>query len=380
MHLPAYNCGMNTPIPFTFTGKTLLSALLFVAITPWSANQSLHTAAASPASSPQSSESNSRYFPQTGRVVHGSFLRAFDKYGLALTGWPISDEVTENGLQVQYFERMKMEYHPELAGAGTPVQLTRLGAIMSPQPQSARIAAFASTTSRKFFPQTGHSIASPFLKYWQTHGSVEALGYPISEQSLEGGLKVQWFERARLEYHPELAGKTWEIQLTRLGSIALTNTGATTPAPAASTSNAPTAANTSATYTASENLLLSSVNVERAKAGVPPVSAAPDLTDLARSRSADMAARDYFSHTTPEGANIFSMLRSRSIAYSYAGEIIARNNIAPTDRSIQVAIDGFLNSPSHRQIMLDPQYTNVGLGYTRAPNSMSYTTVIFLKR
>src|SRR5215218_8391339 len=115
---------MTTPTPITLTGKTMLSALLFVAITSWSAKDVPTNATASPLRSPLLAVTNSRYFPETGKVVQGSFLLTFDRYGLALAGWPISDEVTENGLQVQYFERMKMEYHPELASRGNAVQLT----------------------------------------------------------------------------------------------------------------------------------------------------------------------------------------------------------------------------------------------------------------
>jgi uncharacterized protein YkwD len=297
--------------------------------------------------------------------VQGSFLITFDRYGLALAGWPISDEVTENGLQVQYFERMKMEYHPELASRGNAVLLTRLGAIMAPQAQSAPIASFASTTTRRYFPQTGHSLSAPFLKYWQTHGSVEVLGYPVSEQMDENGLKVQWFERARLEYHPDLANTNWAIQLSLLGMQAFSNTGGNT-----STIN----------LAAPEKQLLESINAERNKAGVGPVAPLSNLTDLAQARSADMATRDYFSHTTPEGTGFLDMLRARSIQYNFAGEIIARNNAPASDQSTQMALQVFLDSPSHRQIMLDPQYTYMGVGYARSGSNMSYFTVIFLRR
>lgn len=42
-----------------------------------------------------------------------------------------------------------------------------------------------------------------FYQYWSAHGGVEEFGYPIRDEETEGGLTVQYFERARLELHPD---------------------------------------------------------------------------------------------------------------------------------------------------------------------------------
>ncbi|HUY99349.1 MAG TPA: L,D-transpeptidase, partial [Thermomicrobiaceae bacterium] len=55
-----------------------------------------------------------------------------------------------------------------------------------------------------------------FRGYWQTHGGLEILGYPISEEFRQNGVTVQYFERARLEYHPENAAP-WDIEGGLLG-------------------------------------------------------------------------------------------------------------------------------------------------------------------
>jgi hypothetical protein len=52
-----------------------------------------------------------------------------------------------------------------------------------------------------YFAQTGHSIQNGFLSYWLWHGQVAGLGYPLTEEVQDGGLTVQYFERARLEYN-----------------------------------------------------------------------------------------------------------------------------------------------------------------------------------
>ncbi len=60
-----------------------------------------------------------------------------------------------------------------------------------------------------YFPETGHTLGSLFLKYWQKYGGLAQFGYPqteeIEERNLQTGQSfiVQYFERARFEYHPE---------------------------------------------------------------------------------------------------------------------------------------------------------------------------------
>jgi len=85
------------------------------------------------------------------------------------------------------------------------------------------IAAFASTDSKRFFAETGHSLANPFKSYWDANGGLLQFGYPLtepfSEKSVDDGktYTVQYFERARFEHHPEKAGTPYEILLGFLG-------------------------------------------------------------------------------------------------------------------------------------------------------------------
>src|SRR5438132_1689128 len=126
------------------------------------------------------SPNGSAYFSVTGKAVRGDFLGTFQHYGLNQIGYPISDETQENGFTVQYFERVRMEYHPELVSKGYGVLLTRLGAEMSNGTASARVAPFQSTRTSAYLPQTGHSLTEPFLSYWQNNGGVMFFGYPLS--------------------------------------------------------------------------------------------------------------------------------------------------------------------------------------------------------
>jgi photosystem II stability/assembly factor-like uncharacterized protein len=67
-----------------------------------------------------------------------------------------------------------------------------------------------------FFKQTGHNIQAPFLGFWKEHGGVAVFGYPRTEAIQDGGLLVQYFQRARLEYHPA----SHLVVLTPLGTVA----------------------------------------------------------------------------------------------------------------------------------------------------------------
>jgi lipoprotein-anchoring transpeptidase ErfK/SrfK len=73
-----------------------------------------------------------------------------------------------------------------------------------------------------YFTQTGHNLGSPFLSYWRAHGGLAVYGYPITDafqevSNLDGKTyTVQYFERARLEAHPENKAP-WDIILGQLG-------------------------------------------------------------------------------------------------------------------------------------------------------------------
>jgi hypothetical protein len=71
------------------------------------------------------------------------------------------------------------------------------------------------------FPETGFCARGPFLAYWQAHGGLALNGYPLSDERievLEDGrfYQVQYFERVRLEYHPEHAAP-YDVLLGQFG-------------------------------------------------------------------------------------------------------------------------------------------------------------------
>ncbi|MCA1607796.1 MAG: CvpA family protein, partial [Acidobacteria bacterium] len=72
-----------------------------------------------------------------------------------------------------------------------------------------------------------------------------------------------------------------------------------------------------------EAAMLELVNKERITAGLKPLAPDPELTEVARRHSADMFARGYFAHDTPEGLDPFARIRAANVGFVHAGENLA---------------------------------------------------------
>jgi len=165
----------------------------------------------------QSSSGDPRVF-LTGFVVQGEFLRFFERHGeIEIFGYPLTVEFEEAGQRVQYFHRGRMELLPDNP-PGQRVALARLGELLiTPEPAIPRP---ETRPDRRFFAETGHTVASAFLRYFESRGGVELFGYPITEMKVENGRIVQYFQRARLEWHPD-SPPGLQVQLGKLGEIYL---------------------------------------------------------------------------------------------------------------------------------------------------------------
>lgn len=160
-------------------------------------------------------------FAETGHTLAYSFRGFFELYGgLAIFGLPLTEVFIEDGRPVQYFERARLEWHAAFA----QVQAGHLGrwAAESHAGHPAFAPVGSAETGQLFFAPTGHTLSGPFLGYWQGRGGLAVFGYPLSEPfdelSSEDGRSytVQYFERARFEYHPDLAA-TYQVSLGHLG-------------------------------------------------------------------------------------------------------------------------------------------------------------------
>lgn len=162
------------------------------------------------------------FFPETGHTLANGFLSYWEQNGgLAIFGYPLTNEIQQHGTTMQYFERARFEWHPGAAPDNYDVLLGLLGDEVTAKRRAAGEAPFqpvAANDACTYFAPTGHNLCNPFSDYWNANGGLAIIGYPISEAFSEGGFTVQYFERARFEYHPENAGTPYAVLLGRLGA------------------------------------------------------------------------------------------------------------------------------------------------------------------
>jgi photosystem II stability/assembly factor-like uncharacterized protein len=176
--------------------------------------------------SPEPPGPNRLYFPESGHHVAPVFLPFFRAWGgLDRFGLPRTEDFVEDGLVVQYFQRARLEHHPERRGTAYEVQISLLGERLLGAERPPPGEPFESSADQRYFAETGRSVNYAFLRYFQTRGGLDSLGFPISEELLEGGRPVQYFQRARLEYRAEAAGTRDEVQLGNVGDEVLRRRG-----------------------------------------------------------------------------------------------------------------------------------------------------------
>lgn len=194
-----------------------LTLLLTMVVTLLSSTPAVARAAAPPALPP--------VIEAGGHLVDDPF-RAFvlANGGLERFGEPLTDALHDPalGAVVQYFVYARLERH------GDEVLLTRLGSLRAqgredeaPFRPVAPDAGLA--PGRSYVPATGHSLGGAFGWYYGANGGMPILGHPISEEFYEpqadgASLLVQYFERARLSYHPGPAGAEGEVRREPLGA------------------------------------------------------------------------------------------------------------------------------------------------------------------
>ncbi|MEW2167681.1 CAP domain-containing protein [Streptomyces sp. NPDC007084] len=113
-------------------------------------------------------------------------------------------------------------------------------------------------------------------------------------------------------------------------------------------------------------------NTERAAHGLPPLSPDAPLTTAAQGHSADMVARDFYAHTSPEGRQPWDRAAAAGSRRRTIGE-----NIACGQRSPAEVVLGWMNSPGHRANILKRDFTHIGVGLAGGGRAGTYWTQLF---
>ena len=105
------------------------------------------------------------------------------------------------------------------------------------------------------------------------------------------------------------------------------------------------------------------VNAIRRESGLGELGLNWELSRVARYKSQDMADNFYFSHTSPTYGSPFQMIRAFGLTYRTAGENIAYGYPTP-----QAVVNSWMNSEGHRKNILNPSFTQIGVGYVSQGN------------
>jgi peptide/nickel transport system substrate-binding protein len=184
-----------------------------------------------------------------GFEVSGRFLEVWSKHGseqssVYVNGLPITARRSEisvddgKAYDTQWFERARYEAHPENVGSND-VLLGRLGAsriegrgkidsstgkVANPgdEPFVGVGQPSGGGTVLRWFPETRHTLSGKLLEYWNLYGGLSQFGFPMSEPFQETSqadgkaYTVQYFERNRMELHPEKVAP-YDVELGLLG-------------------------------------------------------------------------------------------------------------------------------------------------------------------
>jgi hypothetical protein len=145
------------------------------------------------------------YFTETGHTIQGDFGLFFNRYGgVESLGYPLTEEIEMDGWMVQYFQKGRLELHPENEPAYR-ITVGWLGDLLQRRrpPIPTSLIPPADDTNRRYFPATGHTLSGDFLRYFDAHGGAVRFGLPISEPFLWEGRLTQDFQSARFFWTPQ---------------------------------------------------------------------------------------------------------------------------------------------------------------------------------
>ncbi|MFI9809766.1 CAP domain-containing protein [Streptomyces sp. NPDC052301] len=140
--------------------------------------------------------------------------------------------------------------------------------------------------------------------------------------------------------------------------------------PSRTATEAPTPSSAPVTVSAqaaAEAQVLKLVNEERAKAGCSPLAASSSLTRLAESFSGDMATRDFFDHTDPNGRTPWDRAAAAGVT-DLGGENIARGQADAAS-----VMQAWMASPGHRANILNRDFKTLGVGVHFGPGGPWWT-------
>ncbi len=137
------------------------------------------------------------YFSSAGHNVHGAFMQYYlARNGFKNFGNPLTEAFFRNGVLVQYFRNVRLEYHPDypepfrvqvsLLGQEYGLSDQRLPPVLIPAPDDPNFS---------YFPATGLVVSFAIKKFYEANYGWDLLGYPLTMVRRNGAGFVQYFQR-----------------------------------------------------------------------------------------------------------------------------------------------------------------------------------------
>lgn len=132
------------------------------------------------------------------------------------------------------------------------------------------------------------------------------------------------------------------------------------------------------TQTAFVEQVVALTNAERARFGLAPLTMDSQLSQAAQNHSVDMALNDFFGHIGSNGSTLTNRLLALGYQFQTAADNVAAGYMSPGE-----VVQGWMESPSHRANILNPNLKDIGVGYyylasdTGAVNYYDYWTQVF---
>ena len=126
-----------------------------------------------------------------------------------------------------------------------------------------------------------------------------------------------------------------------------------------------------------EDLVFEMTNQARRAKGLPPFIQDAELTQVARAFSDDMLVRRFFDHTTPDGVSFDERIADR---YRHRVRLMGENiwyasgyNLGKIQQVAKEIVDDWMSSPGHRENILDPRFTHLGVGVSARNHTIRAT-------
>lgn len=215
-------------------------------------------------------------------------------------------------------------------------------------------------------------ISASYEKAELSHVIVTAKKAPVTTGTYSGAPTITSLSNGT---KVKVLGKVGDWYVTHLpdNRVGCLSAGSTKPATPAATQSIPNIPGSTTNNPSNDEVsMVNLVNSARTSAGLKPLATNAELTKLARLKSKDLVDHNTFTHISPTYGSPFDMMKKYGISYLYAAENLAKSP------SVQAAETALMNSAGHKANILNPSFTEIGIGIISANDGTNVYTQMFI--